>query len=184
MSGGQRADQFVERLVRRDERAWAQVFATQRDRVFGVCLRMMRNREEAEDISQDVFLRAVKGIGQFRGDASLKTWLHQIAHNLCLTRLAAAKREVESPLEGDWIVEPVSEEPGADRASAGAGLRKALERAMAELEPSFREAILLREVEDLSYEEIARVTGVSVNTVKTRIYRARAKLRQRLEELR
>jgi RNA polymerase sigma-70 factor (ECF subfamily) len=55
---------------------------------------------------------------------------------------------------------------------------------MAELEPSFREAVLLREVEDLSYEEIARVTGVSVNTVKTRIYRARAKLRQRLEELR
>ena len=96
MDEAERAERsLLQRLVRGDERAWGQVFETHRDRIYGLCLRMMRNREEAEDISQEVFLRAVRAIGTFRGDASLKTWLHQIAHNLCLTRLTAAKKGME-----------------------------------------------------------------------------------------
>ena len=173
---------LLERLLRGDERTWRQVFETHRDRIYGLCLRIMRNREEAEDISQEVFLRAVRAIGTFRGDASLNTWLHQIAHNLCLTRLAAAKKNIESASDCSWITDLVSEAPGSDRSLASIELREALELAIGELEPVFREAILLREVEDQSYEEIARVTGVSVNTVKTRIHRARTKLKQRLME--
>jgi RNA polymerase sigma-70 factor (ECF subfamily) len=185
MSGGQRANQLlVELLQQLDERAWAQVFATHRDGIFGVCLRMLRNHEEAEDITQEVFLRAVMGIEQFRGDALLKTWLHKIAHNLCLTRIAAKKTSAECTSDGSGIEELESEEPDAEAASASIELREALERAIGELEPPFREAILLRVFEDLSYQEIARVTGVPENTVKTRIYRARAKLQQRLGELR
>ena len=185
MDEAERAERsLLQRLVRGDERAWGQVFETHRDRIYGVCLRIMRNREEAEDISQEVFLRAVRAIGTFRGDASLKTWLHQIAHNLCLTRLAAAKKNMEYAFDYTWITDLAGEDPGVGRSSAGVELREVLELAIGELEPVFREAILLREVEDQSYEEIARVTGVSVNTVKTRIHRARTKLKQRLTEFR
>jgi RNA polymerase sigma-70 factor, ECF subfamily len=141
---------------------------------------MMRNREEAEDISQEVFLRAVRAVGAFRGEASVSTWLHQIARNLCVTRLAAAKKSIEDAADRSWIAALASDQPGADRTSASAELREALELAIGELEPMFREVILLREFENQSYEEIARITETSVATVKTRIHRAREKLKHRL----
>jgi RNA polymerase sigma-70 factor, ECF subfamily len=185
MGIGEASDRsLLERLARGDEVAWGQVFTAHRDRIYGFCLRMTRNREEAEDISQEVFLRAVRAIGTFRGEASIKTWLHQIAHNLCLTRLAAAKRDRDKATELAVVGETTSPVSTADTSVAGGDLRKALEHAVGELEPVFREALLLREVEDLSYQEIAAVIGASVNTVKTRIYRARAKLQQQLAEFR
>ena len=185
MSGGESSEQaLLRRLTRGDEAAWEQVFSTHRDRIYGFCLRMMRNREEAEDISQEVFLRAVRAIGTFRSEASLNTWLHQIARNLCATRLAVASKSIEEPADHSWIADLPSDEPGADRSSASAELREALELAIGELEPVFREVVLLREFENQSYEEIARITETSVATVKTRIYRAREKLKQRLAEFR
>jgi RNA polymerase sigma-70 factor (ECF subfamily) len=171
-------------LARGDEAAWGQVFGAYRDRIYGFCLRMMRNREEAEDASQEVFLRAVRAIGTFRGEASLNTWLHQIARNACVTRLTAAKKNLEDAADRSWITDLASEEPGADRSSASVELREALELAIGELEPEFREVILLREIENQSYEDIARITETSVATVKTRIYRAREKLKARLAEFR
>jgi len=182
--GGSSEQSLVKRLTQGDEAAWGRVFSTHRDKIYGFCLRMTRNREEAEDLSQEVFLRAVRAIGTFRGDASIKTWLYQIAHNLCLTRLAAAKRDKDRALNLTWIGEMTSAPPGADASVAGDDLRKAIELALGELDPVFREAILLREVEDQSYEEIAQVTATSVNTVKTRIHRARMKLQQQLAEFR
>ena len=163
---------------------WRQIFSAHRDEIYGFCLRMMRNREEAEDISQEVFLRAVRAVGNFRGEATIKTWLHQIAHNLCLTRLAAAKRDRDNRSELIWVSDLTSDNPSAETSAASRDLRKALELAVGELEPVFREALLLREVENLSYEEIAKVIGASVNTVKTRIHRARTKLKQQLMEFR
>ena len=140
---------------------------------------MLRNREEAEDASQEVFLRAVRAIGTFRGEASLNTWLHQIARNACVTRLAATKKSLEDAADRSWIADLASDEPGADRSSASVELREALELAIGELEPAFREVILLREIENQSYEDIAQITETSVATVKTRIYRAREKLKIR-----
>ena len=129
-------------------------------------------------------MRAVRAIETFRGDASLSTWLHQIARNACVTRLAAARKNIEDPAERSWITELASDEPGADRSSASAELREALEVAIGELEPPFREVILLREIDNQSYEDIARVTETSVATVKTRLFRAREKLKTRLAEFR
>jgi RNA polymerase sigma-70 factor, ECF subfamily len=171
-------------LARGDEAAWGQVFGAYRDRIYGFCLRMMRNREEAEDASQEVFLRAVRAIGTFRGEASLNTWLHQIARNACVTRLAASRKSLEDTADRSWIADLASDEPGADRSSASAELREALEFAIGELEPAFREVILLREIESQSYEDIARITETSVATVKTRIHRAREKLKLRLSDFR
>jgi RNA polymerase sigma-70 factor (ECF subfamily) len=175
---------FLERLLQREQKAWAEFFETHRDRIYSLCLRMLHNREEAEDISQEVFERAVKSIASFRGEASLKTWLYQIAHNACLTHIAAAKKSGQSMSDGRWMTALASAAPSPEQSSASGEIRAALESAVGDLEAIFREAILLREVEDQSYGEIARVTGVSVNTVKTRIHRAREQLRRRLVEFR
>lgn len=175
---------LLDQLARGDQAAWGQVFGAYRDRIYGFCLRMMRNREEAEDASQEAFLRAVRAIGTFRGDASLSTWLHQIARNACVTRLTAAKKNIEDAAELSWIADLASDEPGADRSSASAEMREAIEIAIGELEPPFREVILLREIDNQSYEDIARITESSVATVKTRLFRAREKLKMRLAEFR
>ena len=175
---------LLERLARMDERAWWWLFRAYANRIHSFCLRNVRSREEAEDITQEVFWKAYGAIGKFRGDASIKTWLLQIAHNSCLTHIEAAKKEVVYAPDYDWVANLPSEEPGGDCSMAASEQRKALELAIGELEPEFREAILLREVEGLSYEEIARVTGVSIDTVKTRIHRAVLKLKERLVEFR
>lgn len=172
----------LERLRLRDEKAWAQLFEAYRDKVYSLCLRMLHNAEEAEDVSQDVFLRAVKSIASFRGESSLKTWLYQIAHNACLTHIATARKGAQHISDRDAMTEIAGDAPSAEQLSASGELRVAVERAMQGLDAVFREAIILREVWDQSYEEIARVTGVSVNTVKTRIHRARVKLQQQLVE--
>jgi RNA polymerase sigma-70 factor, ECF subfamily len=145
---------------------------------------MLRNRQDAEDVSQDVFARAVRAVGEFRGDAAIKTWLYQIARNECLTRLAAIKRDTAYKSDWAWFSALTGDNPGADAAVINDDLRKALESAIGELEPMLREALLLRDVEGLSYDEIARVTGTSLATVKTRIHRAREKLKRRLAEFR
>jgi RNA polymerase sigma-70 factor (ECF subfamily) len=163
---------------------WRWLFNTYGDAIYGFCLRMVRSPEDACDIRQEVFARAVRAIGKFRGDASIKTWLLQIARNLCLTHIATAKKNVEYASDDNALANLAYEGPGADCSMANGELREALELAIGELESVFREAILLREVEDLSYDAIAQITGVSVDTVKTRIHRARLKLRKRLAEFR
>ena len=181
MSSGVSSERaLLERLARMDDSAWRWLFSAYGDTVYGFCLRMVRSRDDALDIRQEVFARAVGAIGKFRGEASIKTWLLQIARNLCLTHIAAAKKNMECASDHDWVANVASEEPGGDCSAASNELREALELAIGELEPVFREALLLREVEGLSYEEIARVAGVSIDTVKTRIHRARLKLRKRL----
>jgi RNA polymerase sigma-70 factor, ECF subfamily len=175
---------LLERLARMDQCAWRWLFSTYGNTIYGFCLRMVRSPEDACDIRQEVFARAVGAIGKFRGDASIKTWLLQIARNLCLTHIAAAKKNVECASDDDWLANVASDEPGGDCSMVNGQLREALELAIGGLEPAFREAILLREVDDLSYDQIAQITGVSVDTVKTRIHRARLKLRKRLAEFR
>ena len=185
MSTGDRSEQaLLDRLARMDELAWRWLFRAYADTIYIFCLRMVRSPETAEDIRQEVFKKAIGAIEKFRGEASVKTWLLQIARNSCLTHIAAAKKEMVCTPDYDLVANLQSEEPGAECSMASSELREALKLAIGDLEPVFREAILLREVESLSYEEIARVTGVSIDTVKTRIYRARHKLKKRLAEFR
>ena len=120
----------LERLRLRDEKAWAQLFEAYRDKVYSLCLRMLHNREEAEDVSQDVFLRAVKSIASFRGESSLKTWLYQIAHNACLTHIASARKGAQHISDHDTMMEIASEAPNSEQLSASGEMRAAVEKAM------------------------------------------------------
>jgi RNA polymerase sigma-70 factor, ECF subfamily len=170
-------------LRKGDERAWAEVFRRYGDKVFGFSIRMVRSREEAEEVCQEVWERAVRAIGGFRGESSLDTWLCTIARNRCLSRIEALKRKGDMG-DDSWILEIPDDAPGPDQRLVSHNLRNAMEQAIGGLEPEFREAILLREVNGLSYEEIAQVTQTPLATVKTRIYRARVKLQSLLVEFR
>lgn len=125
---------------------------------------------EADDAAQDVFLKAHRSLARFRGDAAVGTWLHRIAVNLCLDRLRAAARRREGPLEGPEPREPSS--------VAVLEARDLAERLLARLTPEQRVAVLLRERDGLSYEEIAAAMACSLDSVKSRLKRARQELEE------
>jgi RNA polymerase sigma-70 factor, ECF subfamily len=138
--------------------------------VFRLCVRMLEDRQAAEDAAQDVFLVAWRSMGRFRGEAKFSTWLYRIATNRCLRELRRRAPTLELP-EGLAATEGVPHlvvEAAEGLAAVGA--------AMGRLSLEQRMALLLREVEGLSYDQIAEVLGVSVAAVKSRIYRARVEV--------
>jgi RNA polymerase sigma-70 factor, ECF subfamily len=185
--------QFVARLVARDESAFNELVTTYERRVFALVFRMLGRRDEAEDLAQEVFVQVFKAIDQFRGESKLSTWIYRIAVNLCKNRTkynarrhagrqedvdAMADRAAFSSAKG-VIVSDVSR---PDELVEGMQLEAVVKRAIAQIEPEFRQVLVLRDVEDLSYEEIAAITGLPDGTVKSRIHRARARLRALIEQ--
>ena len=185
--------QFVARLVARDESAFNELVVTYERRVFALVFRMLGRRDEAEDLAQEVFVQVFKAIDQFRGESKLSTWIYRIAVNLCKNRSKYLSRRHAGDTEDvDAMVDraPFSQAKGVsvggisqpDELVEGMQLEVIVKRAIAQLEPEFREVLVLRDVEDLSYEEIATITGLPDGTVKSRIHRARAQLRALVEK--
>lgn len=185
--------EFVERLRARDERAFNALVQHYERRVYGLVLRMLGNRQEAEDLAQEVFVQVFKAIDQFRGESKLSTWIYRIAINLCKNRSKYLQRRHANEQDdydafGDRA--PLSAAKGTTTGSIarpddllqGMQVERAVQLAISALEPEFREALVLRDVEDLSYEEIGQITGLPEGTVKSRIHRARAQLRAALEQ--
>jgi len=178
---------LLERIRAGDMAACDECIRQHAGSVYRLALRLMRNEAEAEDVMQDTFLNAFKGIDKFVGRSSLRTWLYRIAYNAAVLRLRKRGPELISldeaadPEEGwslpkeffDWSNMP-------ERELEKAEVRAEMERAIDELPPTLRAAFVLRELEDLSTEETARALGVTEATVKTRLHRARLWLRERL----
>ncbi len=184
---------LVERLIVRDERAFNELVKTYERRVFALILRMLGNRAEAEEVAQEVFIQVFKAIGTFRGESKLSTWIYRIAVNLCKNRSkylkvrhAGEQDELEAVAErvplGEARRANVGQVERPDEALAGKQVEKVVQEAILELEESFRECLVLRDVEELSYEEIEQITGLAEGTVKSRIHRARAQLREIVEK--
>ena len=171
---------LVDRLRRGDARAFDELVTAYQHRVFSVALRMLRNRTEAEEVAQEVFLRVYRTVTAFRGDAKLSTWLYAIASRLCLNRLASSDRRVTR--EGDETLTrlasgdatPVDELERSE-------LEATLHRAIAELPEERRIVVVLRDLEGLSYEEIAAALDLELGTVRSRLHRARMDLKEKLE---
>jgi RNA polymerase sigma-70 factor (ECF subfamily) len=140
---------------------------------------MLGNRAEAEEIAQEVFLRAHRALADFRGEARLGTWLYGIASRLCLNRLASPERRVA---RGDAaLAHVVSATPDAVAELERAELDAALRMAIAELPEERRLVLVLRDVEGLSYEQIAEALAIDPGTVRSRLHRARMQLKDKLE---
>lgn len=183
---------LVERLVARDERAFNELVQTYGRRVSALVLRMLGNRAEAEDLTQEVFVQVFKAIGTFRGESKLSTWVYRIAVNLCKNRSkylrvrhAGEQDELEAIAErvplGEARRANVAMIERPDEALGGKQIEKIVNDAIQRIEPTFRECLVLRDVEELSYEEIAEITGLAQGTVKSRIFRARAQLKEMVE---
>jgi RNA polymerase sigma-70 factor (ECF subfamily) len=171
---------LLDRLRAGDPRAFEDLVRRYQHRVFGVALRMLQSPAEAEDIAQDVFLRVHRAIGTFRGDAKLSTWLYGITSNLCLNRLTSASR-TRTRHDEDAVMRARSDAPDATAAMERSEVEAALHQAITELPDERRIVVVLRDLEGLSYEEIAEALDLEVGTVRSRLHRARMDLKSKME---
>jgi RNA polymerase sigma-70 factor (ECF subfamily) len=160
-----------------DRRAFEELVRATYVDTYTLALRLTANEEDARDVVQEVYLRAWKGIGAFRGDSQFSTWLYRITANASSTSVSRRRRHRQEPLES--VQEPAEErialqpEPAAESAATRA--RHA--DAVAELPPKLRAIVVLKDVYGMSHESIAEELGISVSAAKVRLHRARRKLR-------
>ncbi len=177
---------LVQRVQQGDRRAFDQLVLRYQHKVLKLVMRYMRNHAEAEDIAQEAFLKAYRAIHSFRGDSAFYTWIYRIAINTAKNALVAAKRR---PLDYDLdLQDPEQNERNGrlrDEATPESLLltdeiRQTVDAAIGALPEDLRRAVVLREYEGLSYEEIAAVMGCPVGTVRSRIFRAREAIDRQL----
>lgn len=173
------------------EGAYEELISRYEQAVFSMVYRLLGNQPDACDVVQEVFLKVFRGVSSFRGQSSLRTWIYRIAVNEAYNhrRWFARHCRCEVPLEADWGAErSQSLECAADPAPSPFELtldnenRALIERALARINPIFRTAVVLRDIQNLSYEEIAEILQVSLGTVKSRILRGREALRRELAQ--
>lgn len=187
---GDREADLVERCAAGDETAYAELVAGHQRMVVQLAMNLLGDHDEALDLSQEVFLRIFRTIGRFRGQSALRTWIYRIAVNQARNRHRFWRRRHRGDqISLDAHVETHGELPsdggaGPDRVLAQKELACRLQQALDALPFDQRTAIVLREVDGLSYEEIAFSLGVAVGTVKSRLTRARQALRLELKEVR
>jgi RNA polymerase sigma-70 factor (ECF subfamily) len=173
---------LIEALRRGDPRAFEELVRGYQHRVFGVALRMLGSRAEAEEVAQEVFLRVHRAVDDFRGDAKLSTWLYAIASRLCLNRLATGERRAVREGE-ETLTRLASSQAGPADELERNELEAALHRAIAELPEERRIVVVLRDLEGLAYDEIAAALDLELGTVRSRLHRARMDLKSKLERL-
>lgn len=184
-------------LVRRfnsgDQAAFTDIVSRHRERIMALAFRCLRNHADAEEVAQDTFMRAHRGLARFRGESSLATWLHRIGFNLARNRYWYFYRRrrhltcsLDSPLSAgnaatfrDFVP---SEEPNPARQAATDEFLTLVATGMQQLDAEHREILVLRNQLHRTYEEIARALGINEGTVKSRIARARGKLRELMTE--
>ena len=156
-------------LVRRHEKA-----------IFNLVYRMLGDYDDAAETAQEVFLSAYRAIGQFRGDANFSTWLYRIALNHASTRRksTSSRQRRLVPIDDTELVDDV--ELGPAETLEKKEIRQRVQRALKELQPEDAMVILLRDLQDIAYEDVARVLNIPVGTVKSRLHRARQALKARL----
>jgi len=180
---------LVERLRHGDGPAFEELLRTHSGRLLAVTRRLLNNEEDARDAVQDAFLSAFRAIDRFDGQASLGTWLHRIAVNAALTRLRTRRRHPEKRIEellptfqdDGHQTRPVRDWPDPSAALQSEEAREAVRRHIEELPADYRTVLLLRDIEGLDTEDTARMLGLTVGAVKTRLHRARQALRTLLE---
>lgn len=171
---------LLHRGIEGDDAAFATLMRRHEDRIFAMALRMMGDRADALDATQDAFVTAFRKGHTFEGDAAFSTWLYRVAINACKDLLRKRARS-PIPTEEDHGLEQASDSPDIDDA---VGLRLDLRTALEQLPDDYREAVVMHDLGGVPYEEIARSTGAALGTVKSRISRGRRQLAKSLEQAR
>jgi RNA polymerase sigma-70 factor (ECF subfamily) len=178
-------------LKQGEDAAYQQLLARFEDLLYNLVFRLLHNPADAEDVTQEVFLKVFRSIGSFRGESSLKTWVYRIAVNEARNHLRKCTRRFGNEVGLDDEATPgmtweqvLEDRHGSPFDSTCTGeTREAIEAALRRVREPFREALVLCDVEELSYSEIAAILGENLATVKTRIFRGRRTLRKLLQEV-
>ena len=180
-------EDLVNRVRKGDLDAFNQVVAVYQDRIYNLCLRMLGSRQAAEDAAQDTFMSAYRNAGKLRG-ANVRSWLFRIASNTCIDKVRMRQRQPVVSLDhpsSDEDARPVDvpdEDPGPEKRTLQSELHDAIQEALLDLPGDQRLAVTLCDLEGFQYEEIADAMRISVGTVKSRISRGRARLREAIRE--
>ena len=185
--------ELIQQFNNGQEAAFVEIMQRYHTKIFSIAFSLLHNRSDAEEITQDTFIRAHRGLGRFRGDSSLATWLHRIAVNLARNRYwyffrrrRHATLSLDNALgeeEGGTFADLVAaDSPDPSQESSRDEFSSMVDTCMEKLEPRHREILTLRNVLNRSYEEIATALGINVGTVKSRIARARENLRAQIAE--
>ena len=182
---------LIRRLKSRDEAAFRAVVRLYQDKVYNLVYRMLGDVQEAEDISQEVFITVFKNIDAFRGDSRFSTWLFRIAINHCKNRLKYLGRRargrtqtLDDTPEGALGQAALGAQlPRPDSMAVGKELEKVVQRAIGMLDEEHRALIVLRDIEHMPYDEISTITGLNLGTVKSRLHRARVALKEQVRRI-
>jgi RNA polymerase sigma-70 factor (ECF subfamily) len=180
---------LVERVQRGERSAFDVLVLRYQQKVLKLVLRYIRDPMEAEDVAQEAFIKAFRAIGSFRGDSAFYTWIYRIAINTAKNALVASKRrpvnfgiDVQDPEQGDLEARMTDGET-PEQLALTEEIRETVNQAMGDLPEELRTAIVLREIDGLSYEEIAASMDCPVGTVRSRIFRAREAIDRRLRPI-
>src|SRR5918992_135069 len=179
-------DAVIQRCLAGDQDAWAQIVQQHWRKVFNIAYKFTGKHDEAEDLTQDVFLKIFKSLDTFDRRANFQTWLVSVSRNLCIDHYRSVRKERETI---DRDVDAGELSPGAQKVSPVAALEhkdrvELLKKALDHLPPTLRSAVLLRDIQELSYQEIADKLNLPEGTVKSRINRGRTELARQIQRLR
>lgn len=181
---GEEADEvLMGRAQMGDVRAFADLVERYKDPMFNLAFRMLRDRQEAEDIAQETFLHVFRALGRFQAGERFSPWIYRIATNLCLDKLRRSKGvsiSLDAPKgpEADVYLQVVDPGDGPEEALELSELKGDVQKAVDALPERYRAIVILRHLHDRSYEEIAQIVDLPLGTVKTRLFRAREILRR------
>ncbi|HEX4911484.1 MAG: RNA polymerase sigma factor RpoE [Permianibacter sp.] len=181
--------ELVARVQRGDKRAFDLLVRKYQQRIMALISRYIRNRSEIADVAQEAFIKAYRALPNFRGDSQFYTWLYRIAINSAKNHLASQSRRPQTAsvdgLEPEQLADLAGQTDNAspERLLLTAELKREIDAAIAELPEELRTALLLREIDGLSYEEIAEVMECPIGTVRSRIFRARDAVDRRVAPL-
>jgi RNA polymerase sigma-70 factor (ECF subfamily) len=178
-------DSLIEQCLSGDQAAWETIVRQNWRKVFNVAYKFVGKHDEAEDLTQDIFLKIFKALGTFDRRANFQTWIISISRNLCIDHYRSVRKERQTIARdvdtGD--LQPASAERGPHAVAEHQDLRAMLRQALETLPPTLRTAVVLRDLQELSYQEIADRLGLPEGTVKSRINRGRIELAHQLRRL-
>jgi RNA polymerase sigma-70 factor (ECF subfamily) len=178
---------LIEACIQGEDKAYRELYRRHGQRVYQLAFRYFNNPDDAADITQETFMRIYRSIATYRSEAKLSTWIHRIAVNLCLDELRRRKRNNEMSMdahllteEGEMELQLKDPSPGPHQQTESLHRMEALKKHLASLPDEQKTAVILRDINNLSYQEIAKILECNLGTVKSRINRGRIALRELL----
>ena len=179
-------DAIIERCLTGDQAAWEQIVRQHWRKVFNIAYKFTGKHDEAEDLTQDVFLKIFKSLHTFDQRANFQTWLVSVSRNLCIDHYRSVRKEretIDRDVDANTLM-PISKSPSPVAALEARDRVEMLRKALEQLPPTLRSAVMLRDIQELSYQEIADRLALPEGTVKSRINRGRTELARQIRRLR